>query len=165
MTCVPSKDSDQPGIHSVWSESSLSAWWKLGSLATHWVHCKDPDQTGRMLRPICLRWAHKSFGFVMWWLLSVTLRYLGDVLSRVSSSFGTVNTCIQEQYIWRWTRWSPGFPSVSETHTIHVLKQHFTSKFTCSENLLQFYFSENYCTFLIIINITAFSCTEIYKIQ
>ena len=32
----------------VWSESSLSAWRKLGSLATHWAHSEDPDQTGRM---------------------------------------------------------------------------------------------------------------------
>ena len=36
------------GIHPVWSESSLSAWRKLGSLATHWAHSEDSDQTGRM---------------------------------------------------------------------------------------------------------------------
>ena len=35
-------------IHPVWSESSLSAWRKLGSLATHWVYSEDSDQTGRM---------------------------------------------------------------------------------------------------------------------
>ena len=46
--CAPSEDSDQP----VWSGSSLSAWRKLGSLATHWVHSKDSDQTGRMPRLI-----------------------------------------------------------------------------------------------------------------
>ena len=34
--CAPSEDSDQPGrIRPGWSESSLSAWRKLGSLATH----------------------------------------------------------------------------------------------------------------------------------
>ena len=32
----------------VWSESSLSAWRKLGSLATHSAHSKDSDQTGRI---------------------------------------------------------------------------------------------------------------------
>ena len=37
------------GIRSVWSESSLSAWRKLGSFATHWVHSKDSDQTGLRL--------------------------------------------------------------------------------------------------------------------
>ena len=35
MTCAPSKDSDQPVQWPVWSESSLSAWRMLGSLATH----------------------------------------------------------------------------------------------------------------------------------
>ena len=40
------------GIRPVWSESSLSAWRKLGSLATHWAHSKDFDQTLRMPRLI-----------------------------------------------------------------------------------------------------------------
>ena len=40
------------GIHPVWSESSLSAWRKLGSLATQWAHSGDYDQTGRMPRLI-----------------------------------------------------------------------------------------------------------------
>ena len=36
----------------VWSKSSLSTWRKIGSLATHWAHSKDSDQTGRMPRLI-----------------------------------------------------------------------------------------------------------------
>ena len=40
------------GIFPVWSESSLSTWRKLWSLATHWAHNKDSDQTGRMPRLI-----------------------------------------------------------------------------------------------------------------
>ena len=40
------------GIHPVWSESSLSAWRNLGTLATHWVHSEDSDQTGRIPRLI-----------------------------------------------------------------------------------------------------------------
>ena len=40
------------GICPVWSESSLSAWRKLGSLATHWEHCVDSGQTGWMPRLI-----------------------------------------------------------------------------------------------------------------
>ena len=40
------------GVHPVWSESSLTTWWKLGPLATHWAHCEDSDQTGRMPRLI-----------------------------------------------------------------------------------------------------------------
>ena len=42
-------------------ESSLSAWRKFGSLATHWVHSKDSDQTGQMPWLICVRWAHSHF--------------------------------------------------------------------------------------------------------
>ena len=34
------------------SESSLSTWRKLGSLATHWAHSEDSDQTGGMPRLI-----------------------------------------------------------------------------------------------------------------
>ena len=30
-------------IRPVWSETSLSAWWKLGSLVTHWAHSEDSD--------------------------------------------------------------------------------------------------------------------------
>ena len=39
-------------IRPVWSESSLSAGRKLRSLATHWAHSEDSDQTGRMPRLI-----------------------------------------------------------------------------------------------------------------
>ena len=47
----------QRRIRSAWAstqsdQSSLSAWRKLGSLAIHWVHSKDSDQTGRMPRLI-----------------------------------------------------------------------------------------------------------------
>ena len=33
-------------------DSSLSAWRNLGSLATHWAHSEDSDQTGRVPRLI-----------------------------------------------------------------------------------------------------------------
>ena len=46
----PAKTQISLGIRPVWSESSLSARRKLGSLATHWAHCEDSDQTGRMPR-------------------------------------------------------------------------------------------------------------------
>ena len=39
-------------IRPVWSESSLYAWRRLGSLAIHWAHREDSDQTGRMPRLI-----------------------------------------------------------------------------------------------------------------
>ena len=52
MTLRPAKIQFSLGIRPVWSESSLSAWRKLGSLATHWAHNEDSDQTGRMPRLI-----------------------------------------------------------------------------------------------------------------
>ena len=45
----PAKTQSSLGIRPFWSESSLSPWRKLGSLATHWMHSEDSDQTGRML--------------------------------------------------------------------------------------------------------------------
>ena len=48
----PAKTQISLDIRPDWSESSLSAWRKLGSLATHWAHSEDSDQTGRMPRLI-----------------------------------------------------------------------------------------------------------------
>ena len=44
----PAKTQISLGIHPVWSASLLSAWRKLRSLATHWVHNENSDQTGWM---------------------------------------------------------------------------------------------------------------------
>ena len=54
----------------VWSESSLSAWRKLRSLATNWAHSKDSDQTGWMPRLIWVLAGHTAtlLGFVTRWL-------------------------------------------------------------------------------------------------
>ena len=43
----PAKTQISLGFRPVWSESSLSARRKLMSLATHWAHSEDSDQTGR----------------------------------------------------------------------------------------------------------------------
>ena len=48
MSVRPAKTHISLGIRLVWSESSLSAWRNLGSLATHWAHSEDSDQIGRM---------------------------------------------------------------------------------------------------------------------
>ena len=52
MSVRPAKTQISQGIRPVWSESSLSTWRKLGSLATHWAHSEDSDQTGWMPRLI-----------------------------------------------------------------------------------------------------------------
>ena len=74
----PAKTQISLGLCPVWSESSLSAWRNLGSIATHWVHSKDSDQTG----------------FVMLWLIwritySTTPRFL---LSWVDSFINVYTT-------------------------------------------------------------------------
>ena len=52
MTVRAAKTQISLGIRQVWSESSLSAGRKLGSLATHWWHSEDSDQIGQMPRLI-----------------------------------------------------------------------------------------------------------------
>ena len=52
MSVRPVKTQISLGICPLWSESLLSAWRKLGSLATHWAHSEDSDQTGQMPRLI-----------------------------------------------------------------------------------------------------------------
>ena len=45
------------GIRPVWSESLLSAWRKLGSLATHWAHSEDWSDWAHAQADLSLRWA------------------------------------------------------------------------------------------------------------
>ena len=60
MACAPVK-----------TQISLFAWGKLGSLATHWVHSKDCDQTWQMPRLIWVFTGHTCYfvGFVGIFLL------------------------------------------------------------------------------------------------
>ena len=63
----PAKTQISLGIRPVWSESLLSAWWKLRPLAIYWAHSEDSDQTGRMPKLIWVfagRTCH-FVGFVM----------------------------------------------------------------------------------------------------
>ena len=55
---LPHDKTNKMTVPPVKTESSLSAWRKLGSLATHSAHSEDSDQTGWMPRLIRLRWAH-----------------------------------------------------------------------------------------------------------
>ena len=64
--CAPSEDQISLGIRPVWSESSLSAWRNLGSLATHQAHSKDWSDCADAQADLSLRWVHSHFvGFVM----------------------------------------------------------------------------------------------------
>ena len=62
----PAKTQISLGIRPDWSESSLSAWRKVGSLATHWAHSEDWSDWADAQADLSLRWAHTHFvGFVM----------------------------------------------------------------------------------------------------
>ena len=50
MTVRPAKTQISLGIRLVWSESSLSAWTRLESLATHWTHSEDSGRTDHFSR-------------------------------------------------------------------------------------------------------------------
>ena len=63
----PAKTQISLGIRPVWSEPSLSAWRKLWSLATHWVHSKDSDQTGQMPRLTRVFAGHTVILLVLSW--------------------------------------------------------------------------------------------------
>ena len=52
MSVRPAKTQISLGIRPVWSESSPSAWRSIGSLATHWAHSEDSDQSGHPPRLI-----------------------------------------------------------------------------------------------------------------
>ena len=61
----PPKTQINLGIRPVWSESSLSAWRKLGPLATHWAHSEDWSEWADAQADLSLRWAHSHIvGFV-----------------------------------------------------------------------------------------------------
>ena len=67
VAVCPAKTQIYLGIRPVWSESSLSAWKKLESLATHWAHREDSDQTEQMPRLIWVLAGHTFFLLVLSW--------------------------------------------------------------------------------------------------
>ena len=75
------------GICPVWSESSLSTWRKLVSLATHWAHSEDSDQTGQMPRLIWVFAGCKVILFVLSW---------GELIWRVTKYFWLKVFCCKD---------------------------------------------------------------------
>ena len=61
VTVRPAKTWISLGIRPVWSESSLSTWIKLGSLATQWAHSEDWSDWMDAQADLSLRWADRSF--------------------------------------------------------------------------------------------------------
>ena len=78
VSVCPAKTQISLCMRPVWSESSLSTWRNIGSLATHWMHCEDWSDWADAQADLSLRWAHSHFvGFVMrrfsWFLFSSVL--------------------------------------------------------------------------------------------
>ena len=104
-------------IHPVWSEFSLSAWRKLGSLATHWTQSEDFDQTERMPRLIwvfagrtchllVLSWGGSSMD-VHYLLIVLHLRikyhtFSLDTFQVITGNkfYGRPNTGLQDLYVY-----------------------------------------------------------------
>ena len=85
MNVRPTKSQISLGIRPVWSESSLSALRKLGSLATHWAHSEDTDQTGRMSR-------------LIWVFAGRTWHFVGFVTRRLKYSLHCLDLKMQLAY-------------------------------------------------------------------
>ena len=75
VTVRPANTQISLGICPVWSES-FCPWGKLWSLATHWVHCEDSDQTGWMPRLIWVFAGHTVTMLVFSWRSSVMSRII-----------------------------------------------------------------------------------------
>ena len=56
----PTKTKVSLGIHPVWSESSLSPWRNIGSLATHWAHREEWSDWVDALADLSLRLVHPA---------------------------------------------------------------------------------------------------------
>ena len=73
MTLRPAKTQISLGIRLVWSEFSLSAWRKRGSLAIHWAHSEDCDQTGWMPRLVWVFTGRTATLLVLSWSSSIII--------------------------------------------------------------------------------------------
>ena len=82
----PAKTQISLGIRPVWQESSLSAWRKLGSLAAHWVHSEDSDQTGWKPRLIWVFAGRTVILFVLSWGGSNYTYMYRNIINKGSSS-------------------------------------------------------------------------------
>ena len=105
MACAPSEDWISLSIRPIWSESSLSAWRKLGSLPTHWAHSEDWSDRAGAHADLSLRWTRSHFvGFVIrrlicmfsaamfhWWVERPSMR-TEQMLSRLRVPCGP-NRC------------------------------------------------------------------------
>ena len=83
----PAKTQISLGIRPAWSESSLSAWRKLGSLSTCWAHgedwslggCPGRSESSLGAQPHCFGFVKRRLIFLLKKMLTVLTIYLYDV--------------------------------------------------------------------------------------
>ena len=77
----------QRRLGSAWAsaESLVSAWRNFGSLATHWVHSEDSDQTGRMPKLIWV-FARRTLILLAWSCRSSNHNVVTDGMTTLHAS-------------------------------------------------------------------------------
>ena len=101
VSVCPAKTQISLGVHPVWTQTSLSAWKNIGSLAIHWAHSECSDKTGRMPRLIWVfagRTCH-FVDFVMLPLNIFSLFLLTSCLIRISAMSLTVTHTFTTMFI------------------------------------------------------------------
>ena len=105
----------------VWSQSSLSAWRNLGSLATHWARSKDWSDWVDAQADLSVCWAHTHFvGFVMSWLIYV-LNWLNSstnifMTAFVAYSSARYKRCVTCNSLFSCCFFFPGKPLIIHVH-------------------------------------------------
>ena len=113
MTVRPVKTQIKLGICPVWSESSLSAWRKVGSLATHWAHSEDWSDWADAQADLSLCWVHIS---VCWFCHEAA-----QIIFPLGSHDQIQNSVYNNQYV-----------AECMSKTISIEPQHdTTNKMTC----------------------------------
>ena len=119
----PAKTPISPGICPVWSESLLSAWRKLGSLATNWVHSEDSHQTGWMPSVIWVFAGRTVILLVLSWGGS----YVHFISARPRSAEYTIGICFEtakntKAFEWFFTGFQHSLWKFSATGYLYSLK-------------------------------------------
>ena len=123
----PVKTQISLGTRPVWSESSLSAWRKLGSWATHWAHSEDWSDWEYGPADLSLRWAHAHFTcFVLRWLICYTALYTVNFLFKVSGLFYMqlffyISSCIYCKQSRSWSDSAASYRSLQ--YLSHVMRK------------------------------------------
>ena len=140
----PAKTQIGLGIRPVWSESSQSTGRNIGSLANHWVHSKDSDQTGQMPR-------------LIWVFAGRTCHFVGFVMRRLKCLLLCLQTSLSLNFYapsfeevdayWFWVVLPSVHPSV-RSRTAHARVLKFNIWIPHIENI--------WCTFFFLSEVSPF---------